>query len=310
VAKDFYETLGVSRSASEKEIRSAYRRLARKLHPDVNPNDSASEARFKEVNAAHDVLSDPDKRKKYDKYGDNWEHADEFDRAQRARAGNARTRYFYGNGPGGGVQFEGDFSDLGEIGQMFGGMFGGRGGGGRRQQARRQDLTLEQGVDISLEEAFKGTARLLSAEVDGAGPRRIEVKIPAGVTNGSRVRVAGEGRMGFDGQRGDLYLVVSVQPHPRFERKGDDLYVDVEAPLTMAVLGGEVEVQGMDKKVALKLPALTQNGRTFRLGGLGMPKLNGGGARGDLYARIKARLPEELGDKEKQLFEELKAAGI
>ena len=308
MAKDFYETLGVGRNASEKEIRSAYRRLARKLHPDVNPHDSESEARFKEVNAAHDVLSDPEKRKKYDKYGDNWEHADELERAQRAHAGNARSRYFYSNGPGSGVQFEGDFADLGDIGQMFGGMFGGR-GGGRRQQARRQDLTLEQPVEVSLEEAFHGTTRLLAAEVDGSGPRRIEVKIPAGVTNGSRVRVAGEGRTGFDGQRGDLYLVVSVQPHTRFERKGDDLYVEVEAPLTAAVLGGEVEVQGMDKKVALKLPVLTQNGRSFRLGGLGMPKLGGSG-RGDLYARIKVRLPEQLGDKEKQLFEELKAAGI
>ncbi len=309
MAKDFYETLGVSRTASEKEIRSAYRRLARKLHPDVNPNDAESEARFKEVNAANDVLSDPEKRKKYDKYGDNWEHAEELERAQRARAGNARSRYFYSNAPGGGGQYvESDFSDLGEIGEMFGGMFGGRGGGGRRT-ARRQNLTVEQPVDVSLEEAFNGTTRLLSAEVDGAGPRRIEVKIPAGVTNGSRVRVAGEGRQGFDGQRGDLYLVVNVQPNARFERKGDDLYVEVEAPLTTAVLGGEVEVQGLDKKVALKLPALTQNGRPFRLGGLGMPKLGGGG-RGDLYARIKVRLPEQLGDKERALFEELKAAGI
>ncbi len=309
MAKDFYETLGVSRTASEKDIRSAYRRLARKLHPDVNPNDAASEARFKEINAAHDVLSDPDKRKKYDKYGDNWEHADELERAQRARAGSARSRSFYGSGPGGAQYVETDFSDLGEIGQMFGGMFGGRAGGRRQQQMRRQDLTIEQPAEISLEEAFHGTARVLSAEVEGSDFKRIEVKIPAGVTNGSRVRVAGEGRTGFDGSRGDLYLVVSVQPHARFERKGDDLYVEVEALLTTAVLGGEVEVQGMDKKVALKLPALTQNGRPFRLGGLGMPKLGGGG-RGDLYARIKVRLPEQLGDNEKHLFEELKAAGI
>jgi DnaJ-class molecular chaperone len=307
VAKDFYETLGVSRSASEKDLRSAYRRLARKLHPDVNPNDRASEERFKEVNAAYDVLSDADKRRKYDKYGDNWEHADEIERAQRARGGG-RTRYFYGSGPGG-VEFSEGDGDFGDLGDLFGGIFGGRGGGRRGARQQQRNLNLDQPVEVTLEEAFHGTTRLLAAEVDGSGPRRIEVKIPAGVTNGSRVRVAGEGREGLDGRRGDLYLVVSVRPHDRFERKGDDLYVDVEAPLTTAVLGGEIEVQAMDKKVALKLPPLTQNGRTFRLGGLGMPKLNQAG-RGDLYARVKAQLPQRLGDKERALFEELKAAGV
>jgi DnaJ-class molecular chaperone len=306
LAKDFYEVLGVSRTASDKELRSAYRRLARKLHPDVNPNDRASEERFKEVNAAYDVLSDAEKRKKYDKYGDNWEHAEELERAQRAR-GNTRTRYFYGNGPGG-IEFSEGDGDFGDLGDLFGGIFGGRGGGRRGRQPQR-NLNTEQPVDITLEEAFHGTTRLLATEVDGSGPRRIEVKIPPGVTNGSRVRVAGEGRDGLDGRRGDLYLVVNVRTHDRYERKGDDLYVDVEVPLTTAVLGGEAEVQSMDKKVALKLPPLTQNGRTFRLGGLGMPKLGQSG-RGDLYARVKARLPEELGDKERELFQELKAAGV
>jgi DnaJ-class molecular chaperone len=306
LAKDFYEVLGVSKTASDKELRSAYRRLARKLHPDVNPNDRASEERFKEVNAAYDVLSDAEKRKKYDKYGENWEHADELERAQRAR-GNTRTRYFYGNGPGG-IEFSEGDGDFGDLGDLFGGIFSGRGGGRRGRQPQR-NLNTEQPVDITLEEAFHGTTRLLAAEVDGSGPRRIEVKIPPGVTNGSRVRVAGEGREGLDGRRGDLYLVVNVRPHDRYERKGDDLYVDVEVPLTTAVLGGEVDVQSIDKKVALKLPPLTQNGRTFRLGGLGMPKLGQGG-RGDLYARVKARLPEELGEKERELFQELKAAGV
>ena len=307
MARDFYETLGVSRTASDKELRSAYRKLARKLHPDVNPNDRASEERFKEVNSAYDVLSDPDKRKKYDRYGENWEHADEIERAQRQR-GSTRTRYFYGNGPGG-IEYGSADGEMGDLSDLFGGLFGGRGAGGRRGAARQQrNLNVEQPVDVTLEEAFAGTTRLMMVDAEG-GQRRIEVKLPAGVTNGSRVRVAGEGAEGFDGRRGDLYLVVNVRPHDRYERKGDDLYVDVDAPLTTAVLGGEVEVQALDRKVALKLPPLTQNGRLFRLGGLGMPKLGQDG-RGDLYARVRVRLPEQLGESEKTLFEELKAAGI
>ena len=301
MAKDFYATLGVSRSASEKEIRSAYRKLARKLHPDVNPSDKAAEARFKEVNAAYDVLSDPEKRKKYDRYGDNWEHADEIERAQRARGGRGRF-YTYSTGP------NGEFSqgDLGDLGELFGGIFS----GGRRRTARPRQLNLDQPVEMSLEEAFSGTTRLLVVDTEEGVGRRLEVRIPPGVDNGSRVRVAGEGRHGVEGARGDLFLVVSVRPHDRFERRGDDLHVEVEAPLTTAVLGGEVQVAAIDKKVALKLPPLSQNGRVFRLAGLGMPKLGQAGSRGDLYARIKVRLPDKLGDKERTLFEELKAAGV
>jgi DnaJ-class molecular chaperone len=294
--QNYYEVLGVSRDASDKDIRSAYRRLARKLHPDINPNDTASEARFKEVNAAYDVLSDADKRKKYDRYGDNWEHADEIERAQRARGG--RTRFYYSNdGPDGGFD--------GELGDIFGGIFGRRGAG----RGRARNLNLEQPVEVTLDEAFHGTTRTLALETEDGAPRFIEVKIPAGVATGSRVRVAGEGRDGFDGRRGYLYLAVTVRSHDRYERKGDDLHTEVEAPLTTAVLGGEIEVQSLDKKVALRLPPLTQNGRVFRLGGLGMPKLSQT-ARGDLYARIKVRLPERLEDQERELFEQLKAAGI
>jgi len=308
MAKNFYETLGVSRTASDKDIRSAYRKLARKLHPDVNPNDKASEERFKEVNAAYDVLSDADKRKKYDRYGDNWEHADELDRAARARGGRGGTRYYYSNAGGGpdigpSVEFGAD----GDLGDILGGFFGRRGGG---RPGRPRDLNVEQHVDITLEEAFHGTTRMLLMDGDSGTPRRIEVKIPAGVTTGSRVRVAGEGREDFDGRKGDLFLVVTVRPHERYERKGDDLYVDVDVPLTTAVLGGEAEVQALDKKVALKLPPLTQNGRVFRLGGLGMPRLTKQDTRGDLYARIRVRLPDHLGENESRLFEELKAAGI
>lgn len=300
MARDFYEVLGVNRGASEKDIRSAYRKLARKYHPDVNPNDKASEARFKEINAAHDVLSDAEKRKRYDRYGESWERAEELERARQARG---RTGYYSTGGPS--VEFGSDF-DLGDI---LGGIFsgGGRGGGGRR--GRPRPVNTEQPVEVTLEEAFSGTQRTLIVAGDHGDQRRLEVKIPPGVDNGSRVRIAGEGSAGFDGQRGDLYLVVSVRPHERFERKGDDLHTDVEVPLTTPVLGGEVEVQAIGRKVALKLPPGTQNGQTFRLAGLGLPKLSAPTQRGDLYARVKVKLPQKLTDDAKKLFEELKTQG-
>jgi DnaJ-class molecular chaperone len=301
MAKDYYATLGVGRNASEKEIRSAYRRLARKHHPDVNPGDKASEALFKEINAANDVLSDPEKRKKYDKYGDNWEHADDIERMQRQR------------GPGGaGFRYTTAGPDLGpdfDLGDIFGGIFGG--GNGRR--ARRPEPpppSMEYAVDVTLEEAFAGTKRVIMVEGDHGETRRLEVTIPPGVDTGSRVRIAGEGAAGFSGRRGDLYLVINVRQAPRFERKGDDLFTDVEVPLTTPVLGGEVEVQGVEKKVALRLPAGTQNGQTFRLKGLGMPKLGQPEKHGDLLARVKVRLPKEPDDKTRALFEQLQEAGF
>jgi DnaJ-class molecular chaperone len=322
--KDFYSTLGVPRSASQKDIRQAYRRLARKFHPDVNRGDKSTEARFKEINAANEVLSDAGKRKKYDKYGDQWEHADQIEEMHRKGGGRA---FRFGQG---GVTFDiGDMGDIGDLGNRFGGIFGGR------QRRSRKGADIESKAEVTLEEAFHGGARTLQlaaeeacATCGGTGqvanavchvcqgrgatlkPRRLEVKIPPGVDTGSRVRIAGEGQPGMGGgPRGALYLVVSVLPHSRFERKGGDLYADVEVPLTDAVLGVEVEVPTITGKVMLKVPPLTQNGKLFRLAGLGMPKLKGKG-RGDLYARLRAKLPEELGDREKKLFEELRTAGI
>jgi DnaJ-class molecular chaperone len=306
VARDYYEVLGVDRKATEKEIRSAYRRLARKYHPDVNPNDKSSESLFKEINAANDVLSDPDKRRKYDQYGENWEHADEIERMQRsrARAGSGGAFRYTTTSGGPGVEFE----DL-DLGSLFGGMFG---GGGRRRGPRPEQppADVEQPVEVTFEEAFSGTSRILMVEGDHGDQRRLEVKIPKGVDNGSRVRMAGEGRANFSGRRGDLYLVVQLKPSPRYERKGDDLYTDVEVPLSTPVLGGEVEVQAPDKKVALRLPAGTQNGQTFRLNGLGMPKLSHSDKRGDLFARVKVRLPQTADEETRKLFEDLRAKGL
>ncbi|MEX2158291.1 MAG: J domain-containing protein [Dehalococcoidia bacterium] len=309
--KDFYSILGVAKNASQKDIRQAYRKLAREHHPDVNPGDKSSEARFKEINAANEVLADAEKRKKYDKHGDQWEHADQIEEMQRQAGGRS-----FRTASGEGVRFE--FGDLSDLGGVFEGLFGNRGRGAPRRQV------VEQPIEITLEEAFQGTARTLQlaaqepcATCGGTGqvasavchvcqgtgvtitPRRIEVKIPAGVDRGSRVRVGG------DGTGADITLVVSVRAHPRFERKGADLYTNVDVPLTDAVLGTEIEVPTLTSKVMLKVPALTQNGKQFRLAGLGMPRLKGEG-RGNLFARVNVKLPEKLDDRERELFEELR----
>jgi len=316
--KSYYDILGVSRSASEKDIRQAYRRLARRHHPDVNPGDKQAEKRFKEITGAYEVLSDPDKRTKYDRYGERWEQAEAFEKARQAA--------------GGGAWFTQSF-DLGDL-------FGGGGGSferifdsflGRRGPMRGQNV--ESVAEVTLEEAFQGTIRRLEVQSEeacdtcggsgqiagavchicrGAGavlrPKRLEVKIPAGVRDGSRVRIGGAGRpsAGQGGPRGDLYVVVKVRPHSSFERKGDDLTTDVDVPLEDAVLGGEVEVPTGKGHVMLKVPPLTQNGRVFRLAGLGLPRLNGSG-KGDLFARVTVKLPEKLSEREKKLFEELRA---
>lgn len=323
MAKNLYEALGVPRTATEKEIRSAYRKLARKYHPDVNPNDRTAEARFKEMNAANEVLSDPEKRRKYDKYGDRWEMADQIEEAQKRQSSAGWPRQ---GSPGGATESAGDF------GSIFDSLFRRERGGPRAHAANRRGQDVETPVEVSLDEAFNGTTRTLSLQsqevcrtcggtgevanavchtCEGMGqfvrPRRLEVKVPAGVKTGSRVRVAGEGRPGVGaGSNGDLYLVVTVLAHSRFERKGDDLYVDVNVPYTAAVLGGEVEVATMTGRVALRIPELTQNGRQIRLKAKGMPVLGSPTARGDLFARIRIELPDHLSPEERTHFEALR----
>ena len=323
MAKNLYESLGVVRNATEKEIRSAYRKLARKHHPDVNPNDRAAESRFKEVNAAYEVLSDADKRRKYDKYGDRWEMADQLDEHQKRQSAAGWAR----NGPNMNTEQVGDF------GSIFDNIFRRERGGPRAAPANRRGQDIETPVDVSLEEAFHGTTRTLTlqsseacrvcggtGEVAGAichtcegmgqsvKPRRLEVKVPAGVKTGSRVRVAGEGRPGSGaGPSGDLYLVVNVQPHARFERKGDDLYTEATVPYLDAILGGEVPVTTMESRVALRIPELTQNGRQIRLAGKGMPVIGAMG-RGDLYVRVKVQLPEIVTAEDRAHLEALRTA--
>jgi DnaJ-class molecular chaperone len=337
MAKDYYAALGVKKTASEKEIKSAFRKLARKYHPDVNPSDKTAEQRFKEINSAHDVLSDPEKRAKYDRYGENWEQAEAFEKARR------EAGVHFGGGQGGHSQtFQFDINDLlrrqssggGAGGFDFGDVFGSVLGGSRRRGPMRGQNT-EYNTEITLEEAFHGTTRTLQLQAEepcptchgsgeiqhavchacgGAGallnPKRLEVKIPAGAADGTRVRIAGEGASGMSGgPRGDLYVVTRVRPHARFERKGDNLVADVPLPVADAVLGGEASVTTIDgKKIAVTVPPMTQNGRQIRLKGLGMPHL-GGKTRGDLIARVRLAIPDEITDEERALYEQLREAG-
>jgi curved DNA-binding protein len=300
--KDYYKILGVDRNAEEKEIKKAYRKLARQYHPDVNPDDKAAEERFKDINEAHEVLSDPEKRRKYDQLGSNWQ---QWQRRGGDAGGFDWSQWTSGAQPGGGVRVE--YRDLGDLGDLFGSrgfsdffqnIFGGM-GAPQTSPRRGQDYT--QPVEITLEEAFQGTTRML--QKDG---RRLEVKIPPGVRTGSKVRVAGEGSSGVaGGTSGDLYLEVTVLPHPVFERQGDDLNCEILVSLYTAVLGGEVKVPTLEGDVLLNIPPETQGGRTFRLRGKGMPNLRNPKKRGDLYARLKVQVPQKLSKREKELFREL-----
>jgi DnaJ-class molecular chaperone len=332
--KDYYNILGVPRGVADKDVKAAYRKLARKYHPDVNPGDKAAEAKFKEINEAYEVLSDTEKRKKYDQYGSDFDNAEAFSRARE----HARQQYSnYGRGAGGGTPFTTyETSDMGDLNEVFENLFKGFGGatgtrtGGRRAARRGEDL--QHTLELTLEEAYNGTKRVLDLQSEmacpvcqglgrvkngvcsqcgGAGrvikPRRLEVKIPAGVKAGSKVRVAGEGNPGMGGANGDLLLVIKLAPHPMFKLEGEDLLVDVPVALTTAVLGGEVQVPTLKgNKLALKIPPETQNGRIFRLTRQGMPKLNDP-TSGDMLARIAVTLPIKLNEKERSLFEQLRA---
>jgi molecular chaperone DnaJ len=321
--KDYYQILGVTRNASEKEIKQAYRGLARKHHPDLNPGDKSAEARFKEMNAAYEVLSNPEKRKKYDQFGDQWEYAEQFTKA----GGQGGVRWDVGKG---GAAFE--YGDVSEFGDIFSSLFGDGGVGSRMKRGSQRGQDVESPVEISLEEAYHGSRRVIQFQTtepctacggtgrvgnrvcticSGTGgkaiPRRLEVKIPPGVRDGSRIRMAGEGVPGrAGGSKGDLYLVVRVLPHKLFERKGDDLHTEVSVPLATAVLGGEVRLPTLDGNLSLKIPPETQNGKVFRLAGKGMPQL-GNANYGSLFAKVNVVLPTNLTEEERRLFEKLRS---
>ena len=317
--KDYYKTLGVSKTATEKEIKQAFCKLARKLHPDVNPGDKTSESRFKEVNEAYEVLGDPEKRKKYDELGANWrmyEHAGAHPGAGPFPGG------FNVGGTGGRGGFRtmtqeemedlfGDsnpFSDFfttffgGGMGGDVRGSAGGRGGGARQRPGR----DIENEIELSLEDAYNGTTQRLALTHDGHR-RTVDVRFPPGVVTGSRVRVSGEGEQGVGGgQAGHLYLRVRLKPHPTFELKDRDLHVRVSVPVTTAVLGGEADVKTLaGKSLRLKVPPTTQNAQVFRLKGHGMPATGKTGENGDLYATADVQLPRELTPEQRAHFEAL-----
>jgi curved DNA-binding protein len=319
--KDYYATLGVSKSASEKEIKQAFRKLARKHHPDVNPGDKVSETKFKEINEAYEVLGDSAKRKKYDDLGANWRA---YEQAEAAGAGPFGGQWNVNFGGGGGRsgarvrtmtpdEMEEMFGDRNPFSDFFTTFFGGsmeeevagrRAGarGGRTRQ--RQGRDVEHEIELTLEDAYQGVTRRLALKHDGHA-RTVDVRIPPGVGDGSRVRVSGEGEQGAGGAAaGDLYLRVRLAPHPLFERKGRDLYVKVPVFVSTAVLGGEAEVPTLSgKNVRLRIPELTQNGQVFRLKGYGMPTVGKPAETGDAYARVEVQLPTRVSTEERGHWE-------
>ncbi len=324
--KDYYQTLGVAKTASDKELKQAYRKLARKHHPDVNPGDKSAEARFKEINEAYEVLGDPEKRRKYDELGANWR---QYEQAQQQGYGFPGGAPFGGAAPGAGawninMGGPGGYRTMSdeEMHELFGNedpfsdffrTFFGSGGpreGGRPRQGRAPRMhkgrDIEHEVELTLEEAYHGATRRVSIKQDGHA-RSVDVRIPAGVKDGSRVRAAGEGEAGGNGgASGDLYLRVRLKPHPVFERKGHDLHAKVAVPVTTAVLGGEAQVPTITGSARLRIPETTQSGQVFRLKGHGMPAVGKPDDRGDLYATVEIQLPRSLTREQRTGWEQLK----
>ena len=291
MAQNYYELLGVNQSASDKEIKAAYRRMARKLHPDVNPDDQRAQDQFKKVNEAYEVLGEHAHRKDYDQFGDNWKHAD-----QMRNMGHGR-----GRGPGGGGGFNMNDMFGGGGGRSAGGfadMFG-EGGGRAQQQKRPHEIIKHQGtIDVSLEEVHTGTSRRISIGTSGTAKRNLEVEVPKGVLDGKKIRLRPDAKT-------EVTLTVKVRSDKRFSREGPNLRADINVPLLDAILGGEAEVPTMTGRIALNIPAGTQNGRSFKIKGRGLPKANSDGS-GDLYATIKVRLPDTLSDEEQRLYSQLR----
>lgn len=307
--KDYYRILGVNKKASQEEIKKAYRKLAIKYHPDKNKGDKAAEEKFKELGEAKEVLSDPEKRKLYDELGSNWkqyQHAGYNPGAGRGRQhqDNRGGRHYTFEGDpmgffGGGSGFSDFFeSFFGSASGRAGGFGGSRGFGGFDADIPGSDLAGE--ITISLQDAFSGTERILDT-----GTEKIKVKIKPGAYNGLKLRVKGKGEKGRSGKAGNLYITIKVQPNPMYERKGDDLYMQVPIDLFTALLGGKQEIYTLSGKINIRIPEVMQNGKQVRLKGKGMP-VYGKSSYGDLYVKLQVKLPEKLSSEQKKLIEKLK----
>ena len=288
---DYYKILGLDKNADQSQIKKAYRKMARKYHPDINPNDKEAELKFKEINEANEVLGDPEKRKKYDKYGKDWQHAEEFEKAQRSgRASSGQGRQAYSQ------QFEGsDFSDF------FESMFGGAGGfqSSRRPRFRGQDYNAE--LKLQLRDVYKTHKQTLTVN-----NKNIRITVPAGIENGQTIKISGHGGPGHQGgPNGDLYITFSIENNTRFKRDGNHLYSTVDLDLYTSLLGGEITVDTFDGQVKLKVKPETKNGTTVKLKGKGFPVYKKEGVYGDLYVTYNLITPTNLTEKEKALFKEL-----
>lgn len=294
---DYYEILGVNKNATEEDIKKAYRKLARKYHPDLSPNDKEANKKFQQVNEANEVLSDPEKRKKYDEYGKDWKHAEEFQKARQSR------KQWSGTGAEGFSDYS-DFSDAfgeGDFSDFFQSMFGGAGrrAGGSQVKFRGQDYNAE--LHLSLRDAYKTHQQTLKVN-----DKNIRITIPAGVENGQIIKLKGHGGPGINGgPNGDLYITFVIAEDPTFKRMGNDLHATVDLDLYTAVLGGEITVDTLDGKVKLKVKPETQNGTVTRLKGKGFPVYKKEGEFGDLYITYSVKIPTNLTEKQKELFTEL-----
>ncbi|MCJ7716018.1 MAG: J domain-containing protein [Anaerolineales bacterium] len=288
---DYYKTLGISKKATPKEIKNAYRKLARKYHPDLNLNDKDAKKSFQEINEANEVLSDPEKRRKYDQYGKDWQHAEEFDKAKRDQEQSSKFRGQNYSG----AQSGGDFSDFFEY------MFGGTANAGRSSQVKYRGVDYNAELHLDLIDAYKTHKQTLT--VNG---KNIRITVPAGIENGQIIRIAGHGGQGINsGPNGDLYLTFSIANHTKFKRLGNNLYTTVDLDLYTAVLGGEITIDTLNGKVKLKVKPETQNGSKIKLKGKGYPVYKNERKFGDLHITYAVKIPTNLTEKQKVLFAEL-----
>ena len=292
---DYYQVLGIDKNASQEDIKKAYRKLARKHHPDLNPNDKEAHKKFQLLNEANEVLSDQEKRKKYDQYGKDWKHAEQFEQARSQQ----RSQNF-----GGGQTFTGDFNE-GDFSEFFNSMFGGMGGGGfHSQQTKFRGEDYHAELQLNLIDVYKTHQQVLT--VNG---KNIRITIPAGVENGQQIRIKKYGSEGINGgPNGDLYITFHILNNTKFKRTVNDLYTDVEIDLYTAVLGGEITIDTLDSKVKLKVKPETQNETKIRLKGKGFPVYRKEGEFGDLIITFHVKMPSNLTDKQKELFEQLRSS--